>query len=81
MGGFIDELGRSVSLQGFLIDKEGNVLNKDGVKRFDWRQFYQFGGLMPKLYNYYGKTFELQEVMGVFDRNEIGDIQLLLGKD
>ena len=36
---------------------------------------------MPKLYNYYGKTFELQEVMGVFDRNEKGDIQLLLGKD
>lgn len=29
---------------------------------------------MPKLYNYYGKTFEMQEVMGVFDRNEKGDI-------
>lgn len=36
-GGFIDELGRSISLQGFLVDKEGNILNKDGVKRFDWR--------------------------------------------
>ena len=36
---------------------------------------------MPKLYNYYGKTFELQEVMGVFDRDTNGKIQLLLGKD
>ena len=36
---------------------------------------------MPKLFNYYGKTFELQEIMGVFDRDNAGSIQLLLGKD
>ena len=57
------------------------MINKEGVKRFDYRQFKQFGGLMPKLYNYHGKTFELQEVMGVFDRDGAGNIQLLLGKD
>ena len=80
-GKYIDELGRSVSLQGFLVDEQGSVINKNGIKRFDWKQFRQFGGLMPKLYNYYGKTFELQEVMGVFDRDSRGNIQLLLGKD
>ena len=57
-----------------MIDNDGSVINKDGVKRFDWRQFRQFGGLIPKLYNYYGKTFELQEIMGVFDRDSQGGI-------
>ena len=52
-----------------MVDNDGSVINKDGVKRFDWRQFRQFGGLIPKLYNYSGKTFELQEIMGVFDRD------------
>ena len=63
------------------MDEEGSVVDKDGIKRFDVAQFKQFGGLMPKLFNYYGKTFELQEVMGVFDRDSQGNIQLLLGKD
>lgn len=58
-GRYIDELGRQVSLQGFLIDAQNSIVNKKGVKRFDHKQFRQFGGLMPKLYNYYGKTFEL----------------------
>ena len=57
-----------------MIDNDGSVINKDGIKRFDWRQFRQFGGLIPKLYNYYGKTFELQEIMGVFDRDSQGGI-------
>ena len=80
-GRYIDELGRFVSLQGFLTDTEGSIVDREGIKRFDWRQFRQFGGLLPKLYNYYGKTFELQEVMGVFDRDSQGAIQLLLGRD
>lgn len=77
----VDELGRYVSLQGFLTDGDGSVLDRDGVKRFEAAQFKAFGGLMPKLFNYYGKTFELQEIMGVFDRDSAGSIQLLLGKD
>ena len=57
-----------------MVDEDGSVVDKDGIKRFDWAQFRQFGGLMPKLFNYYGKTFELQEVMGVFDRDNQGNI-------
>ena len=56
-------------------------MDRDGQKRFDEKQFKQFGGLMPKLYTYAGKTFEIQEVMGVFDRDSDGKIQLLTGKD
>jgi len=36
---------------------------------------------MPKMYNYQGKTFEIQEVMGVFDRAADGNIQVLSGRD
>lgn len=36
-GRYIDELGRFVSLQGFLADADGSVVTRDGVKRFDWR--------------------------------------------
>ena len=34
-GRIIDELGRTVSLQGFLVDKDGSIIDKHGVKRFD----------------------------------------------
>jgi len=77
----IDELGQIVSVQGFLQDHEGSLLDRNGTKRFDAKQFKQFGGLMPKLYTYTGKTFEIQEVMGVFDRDGNGNIQLMNGKD
>ena len=68
----IDELGQVVSVQGFLQDAEGSLLDRNGTKRFDSKQFKQFGSLMPKLYTYAGKTFEIQEVMGVFDRDSNG---------
>ena len=32
---YLDELGRAVNLQGFLIDRAGSVVTKDGIKRFD----------------------------------------------
>ena len=78
---FIDELGRFVTMQGFMVNEEGSIVDKNGVKRFDHMQFKQFGGFMPKMFNYYGKTFEIQEIMGVFDRDSSGQIQFLLGKD
>ena len=34
---FIDELGRFVSMQGFMINEEGSVVDKNGVKRFDYK--------------------------------------------
>ena len=80
-GRYIDELGRSVTQQGFLADAQGSLIDIHGHKRFDWRQLRAFGGLLPRLYNYSGKTFELSDVMGVFDRDSAGEIQKLRGKD
>lgn len=70
----IDELGRQVSIQGFLCDSNGSLFDRHGNMRFDWRQFAPYGNLMPKLYNYAGRTFEIQEVMGIFDRDSEGNI-------
>ena len=80
-GKYYDELGRLVSVQGFMLDKDSNIADKNGQIRFMAQQFKPFGGLMPKMFNYQGKTFEIQEVMGVFDRGADGSIQVLSGKD
>jgi hypothetical protein len=63
-------------MQGFLTDKDGSLINRQGVVRFDWRQFTQFGGLMPKLYTYSGKRFDIHEVMGVFERTPAGELDM-----
>ena len=80
-GKYFDEFGRQVSVQGFMMDNEGNIVDKAGLVRFAAKQFKPYGGLMPKMYNYQGKTFEIQEVMGVFDRDADGNIQMLNGKN
>jgi len=80
-GKFVDSNGNLIQLQGFLQDSEGNLLDRHGRKRFDARQFEQFGGLMPKLYNYSGNQFEIHDVMGVFDRKANGKIDLIKAKD
>ena len=85
-GKFLDKGGRQVNMQGFLIDINGSLLDRQGIKRFDWRQFSQFGGQMPKLYTYSGQRFDIHEVMGVFDRKADGTLEFIetqdeMGKD
>ena len=76
-GRFLDQFGRQVSMQGFLMDTQGSLINKEGVKRFDYLQFAQFGGAMPKLYNYEGKRFDIHDVMGVFERDEDDNLKFI----
>lgn len=64
-----------------MIDENGSVLDRKGVMRFDWRQFTSHGGLLPKLYNYSGQTFEIHEVMGVFEREATGELHFYRGRD
>jgi hypothetical protein len=77
----LDERQRLINAQGFLIDENGSLIDRQGKVRFDWRQFTSHGGLIPKLYNYQGKTFEIHEVMGVFDRDAQDGIKFVRGKD
>jgi hypothetical protein len=65
-------------MQGFLTDKDGSLIDRDGLKRFDSCQFTCNGGLMPKLYTYSGKRFDVHEVMGVFERTSQGDLDTMI---
>jgi hypothetical protein len=49
-----DSKGRTINPQGFLVDDQGNLTDRSGKVRFDWRQFAAYGGFIPKLYNYDG---------------------------
>jgi hypothetical protein len=76
---YYDSKARLINAQGFLVDENGSILDRKGKIRFDWRQFAPYGGLIPRLYTYSGKTFEIHEVMGVFDRN--GPLEFCRGRD
>lgn len=65
-------------MQGFLTDRDGSLVNRDGIVRFDACQFTQNGGLMPKLYTYAGKRFDIHEAMGVFERTSNGDLDTMI---
>jgi len=68
-------------MQGFLLDAQGSLVDREGVKRFYYRQFAQYGGLMPKLYTHSGKRFDIHEVMGVLDRDPEGKLIFLQSED
>jgi hypothetical protein len=48
----LDDCMRMINPQGFIIDDNGSLQDRQGNIRFDWRQFVSHGGLIPKLYNY-----------------------------
>lgn len=56
-----------------MIDKDGNIIDRKGRKKFD-RRLLQKNDEMPPLLNYKGKKFDLRDILGDFDRDsETGD--------
>lgn len=80
-GKIVDKKGRQINKQGFLLDSEGNLINRNGVVRFSAAQLAPFGGCLPQLYIYSGKKFDVNEIIGVFDRDARGKIKLIKKKD
>lgn len=57
-----------------MVDKDGNVIDRKGRKRFD-RRLLAKKDEIPNLLNYKGKKFELRDIIGEFDRDpNTGDI-------
>lgn len=77
-GKLVDNSGRQVNERGILIDEEGNVIDKYNRKKLDKNQLTNNGDL-PMMFNYNGKQFKMQDVMGQFDKDPRGDI--ILEKD
>lgn len=78
-GQHVDRNGRRVNQAGWYIDphQAGALVDRDLRKKFDKRQLQapKFNDL-PKLFNYQGRRFDIRDVMGEFDKDPRGDIQV-----
>lgn len=60
--------GREVNRSGFLVDKDGNIVDRKGRRLFSRRHLLKNDDL-PHLLNYKGNKFDIREVTGFFDRD------------
>ena len=65
-GELVDKKGRKVNKKGYLTDKGpsgGSIIDKNGKKKFDRKQLTSDGDL-PKLYNYSGRRYDMNDIIG-----------------
>jgi len=62
-GRFVDKRGNRVSQRGYRIDGNGHLIDNYGRKKFDKTQMTGDGDL-PKLFNYNGRRFDINDVIG-----------------
>lgn len=67
-GELVDKKGRRVNKRGWLIDQNGNVIDRTTRKKFDRKQLTADSDL-PKLFNYNGRRFDINDVCGILDRD------------
>ena len=70
---FVDKRRSEVSSRGYRVDKEGNVIDINGRKKFDKQQVTADGDL-PKLFNYNGRRFDIVDTLGHVDKDALGNI-------
>lgn len=59
--------------RGFRIDKNGNLIDNNGRKKFDKTHLTPEGDL-PKLFNYNGRRFDITDCIGQVDKDQNGNI-------
>lgn len=74
-GGYVDKRGNRVSQRGFRIDENGNLIDNYGRKKFDKTQMTADGDL-PKLFNYNGRRFDINDVIGQVEKDAKGEMVL-----
>ena len=68
--------GQKINSNGWLTDAEGNVVeDRFGRIKFDKEQLTKDGDL-PKMFNYSGRRFNIQDVMGNLDMEPNGDLAI-----
>jgi hypothetical protein len=76
-GPLTDLNGYPINYRGYLIDQNGNMVSRnDGEIKLDAYQLTKDGDI-PYLFTYIGQKFHVKECMGVFDRDEDGNIMVL----
>ena len=69
--GLLDGRGKQINQQGYLVDGEGNIVDRMGKVKITKAQLTSEGEI-PPLYTYEGKKFKIKDVIGDFDREEFG---------
>lgn len=65
-----DKQGKTINQKGYLVDKEGNIVDKDGKIRITKEALGEDNdGEIPKLLSYEGNRFNIEDVIGTFDRD------------
>lgn len=64
-GDTVDKFGRLVNSRGWLVNRAGHIVDFMGVKKFDAKRLTEHGDL-PKLYNFAGQRFDIQDACGIF---------------
>lgn len=73
-GFFVDKKGRRVNKFGWMVlTNQGHLMDKHGRKKLDKRQLTAEGDI-PKLFNLSGKRYDVKDVMGQFEKDQVGNI-------
>jgi hypothetical protein len=72
-GQLVDESGRQVNKNGFLIDEDGNIIDKYRRRKID-KDHLTKNGSLPRMLNYDGRKFAIQDIMGELDKDPKGDL-------
>ena len=65
----MDKLGRRVNEKGYLLDQQGNIVDKDGKKIFDKKHIKN--GEIPKIFPF--TKFNIKNVLGTFEMDPAGN--------
>lgn len=69
-GQHFDKFGRLVNQKGYLIDINGNIVDKDGKKIFEKRQISP-NGEIPKIFPF--TKFNINNILGDFEMDPVGN--------
>ena len=67
-GNRVDKNWRPVNASGWLVDEHDNIIDNLGQVKLIAAQLLEDGQL-PRLYNYDGKEYKIQSIMGVFEKD------------
>lgn len=73
----MDRNWRPVNASGWLVDQDGNVIDNQGHIKFIHSQLIE-KGQVPNLLNFEGRSYRIQNIMGIFER-DIQTKEIILG--
>jgi hypothetical protein len=71
-GKYVDKRGNVVNKNGYRItDPSGHIIDRFGRKKLDKSQLAEDGDI-PKLYSYNGRRYNIQDAIGILEKDDKG---------